>query len=164
MTSFYCDKFNCEVCEEPYSLSYKFIEKNNNKTNIYSLIDDINQPENFDYIILESLTFIKKNKNIKNIFVIKLTDRELNIGRHTDNDIIDNDMTISRYHAILKYNKNNGHITITNKSKFGVLLLIKDNVKLNVKQKIFIQMGKTYLSAGVKDSLNNKINYENEDN
>ena len=24
------------------------------------------------------------------------------------NDIIDNDMTISRYHAILKYNKNNG--------------------------------------------------------
>ena len=25
-------------------------------------------------------------------------------------------------------------------------------------------MGKTYLSAEVKDSLNNKINYENEDN
>lgn len=73
-------------------------------------------------------------------------------------------MTISRYHAILKYNKNNGHITITNKSKFGVLLLIKDNVKLNIDQKIFIQMGKTYLSAEVKDSLNNKINYENEDN
>ena len=115
-------------------------------------------------MILESLTFIKKNKNIKNIFVIKLTDRELNIGRHTDNDIIDNDMTISRYHAILKYNKNNEHITITNKSKFGVLLLIKDNVKLNIKQNIFIQMGKTYLSAEVKDSSNNKYNYENEDN
>ena len=103
MTSFYCDKFNCEVCEEPYSLYYKFIEKNNNKSDIYSLIDGINQPKNIDYIILESLTFMKKNKNIKNIFVIKLTDRELNIGRHTDNDIIDNDMTISRYHAILKY-------------------------------------------------------------
>ena len=127
--SFYCDKFNCEVCEEPYSLYYKFIEKNNNKNNEYSLIDDINQPENMDYIILESLTFIKKNKNIKNIFVIKLTDRELNIGRHTDNDIIDN-----------------------------------DNVKLNIDQNIFIQMGKTYLSAEVKDSSNNKYNYENEDN
>ena len=162
--SFYCDKFNCEVCEEPYSLYYKFIEKNNNKNDIYSLIDGINHPKNIDYIILESLTFIKKNKNIKNIFVIKLRDRELNIGRHTDNDIIDNDMTISRYHAILKYNKNNGHITITNKSKFGVLLLIKDNVKLNIDQKIFIQMGKTYLSAEVKDSSNNKYNYENEDN
>ena len=49
-------------------------------------------------------------------------------------------MTISRYHAILKYNKNNGHITITNKSKFGVLLLIKDNVKLNKGQNIFIQI------------------------
>ena len=165
VTSFYCDKFNCEVCEEPYSLYYKFIEKNNNKNDIiYSLIDGINQPEYIDYIILESLTFIKKNKNIKNIFVIKLTDRELNIGRHTDNDIIDNDMTISRYHAILKYNKDNGHLTITNKSKFGVLLLIKDNVKLNIDQKIFIQMGKTYLSAEVKDSSNNKYNYENEDN
>ena len=143
----------------------ELIEKNNNKNYIkYSLIDGINQPENTDYMILESLTFIKKNKNIKNIFVIKLTDKELNIGRHTDNDIIDNDMTISRYHAIFKYNKNNGHITITNKSKFGVLLLIKDNVKLNIDQKIFIQMGKTYLSAEVKDSSNNKYNYENEDN
>jgi pSer/pThr/pTyr-binding forkhead associated (FHA) protein len=165
VTSYHHDKFNCEVCEEPFSLYYKFIEKNNNKNYIkYSLIDGINQPKNFDYMILESLTFIKKNKNIKNIFVIKLTDRELNIGRHTDNDIIDNDMTISRYHAILKYNKDNGHITITNKSKFGVLLLIKDNVKLNIDQKIFIQMGKTYLSAEVKDSSNNKYNYENEDN
>ena len=60
--SFYCDKFNCEVCEEPYSLYYKFIEKNNNKNVIYSLINGINQPKIFDYIILESLTFIKKIK------------------------------------------------------------------------------------------------------
>ncbi len=149
--SYRCDNFGCEVCLKPYPLN--FIVNYNGETRNFCLVDGLNRPENTNYMILESLTCIKHKKNIKNIFVVELIDSEITVGKMEDNDIIINDDTISRYHAIFKYDKNNGNISIINKGRYGTSILIKNNVKLNIGEKIYLQIGRTYIEAEVKEDL-----------
>ena len=150
VTSYKCENYNCPTCKKPYP--FKFIYKGQE----FELIDIERPSKDEDYIILESLTFIKNGNNIKNIFVVKLTEENLTIGRNDkenkiENDINDEEVTISRSHAILKFNKENGNLTIINdKGRYGVLVLIKDNIKLTANEKIYFQVGKTYVEAEVK--------------
>ena len=149
VTSYKCENYNCPKCKKPYP--FKFIYKDQE----FELIDIERPSKDEDYIILESLTFIKEVNNIKNIFVVKLTEENLTIGRNDkeneiENDINDEEVTISRSHAILKFNKENGNLTIINKGRYGVLVLIKDNIKLTANEKIYFQAGKTYVEAEVK--------------
>ena len=140
VTSYKCENYNCPTCKKPYP--FKFIYKGQE----FELIDIERPSKDEDYIILESLTFIKEVNNIKNIFVVKLTEENLTIGRNDkenkiENDINDEEVTISRSHAILKFNKENGNLTIINdKGRYGVLVLIKDNIKLTANEKIYFQV------------------------
>ena len=138
-----CKNFNCEVCYKPYPLRFRIPEYDR----IYELID-LNKPSEFDYIILESLDFIKDNiNNLKIIHVVTLNEDEIKIGRSDSNDIIDTDISVSRKHAILKFNKETGKLHLVNLSeKFGTLILIKGNIKMKEK-KIHIQVGKSYIQA-----------------
>ena len=147
--SYKFDNFGCEVCLKPYPLN--FIINYNGESRNFCLVDGLNQPENTNYMILESLTRIKHKKNIKNIFVVELIDSEITVGKMEDNDIIINDDTISRYHAIFEYDENNGNISIINKGRYGTSILIKNNVKLNIGEKIYLQIGRTYIEAEVKE-------------
>ena len=161
--SYKCENFNCEVCQDPYPLKFKVcfekgegLNKTEQNEKTFCLIDGLDQPENVNYMILESLTNVKKDKlnkikNIKNIFIVKLNEREVSIGRSDINDIIDTDSSISRINAVLKYDKNIGKVSIINKGRYGVSILIKKNVKLEKGQKIYFQVGKTYIKAEVKE-------------
>ena len=102
-------------------------------------------------MILESLTYVKNKKNYKNIYVIKLTGDDITIGRNNKNDIIDTDISMSRFHAVLKFNKETGNITLENKSKYGTLVLVKNNIKLSDNKKIYLQIGRTFITAEQKD-------------
>ena len=157
VTSYNCHKFNCEVCEEPYPLKFTIKFNEESQPRNYYLIDGLELPENTNYLIMESLTYLKEKKNIKNIFVVKLSDRELTLGRSDKNDIIDGDISISRYHAIMKFNPDNGELTLTNRSKYGVLVLIKDNLKLITDEKIYIQVGKSFINVIQKEKQEKKI-------
>ena len=66
--TYYCDEFNCDKCLTPYPTRFKISEFNKE----YELID-LNLPEEFDYMVLESLDFVKEKDNIKRIHVIQLT-------------------------------------------------------------------------------------------
>ena len=80
---------------------------------------------------MESLDFIKDNNNIKTLYIVQLIDEEITIGRQIYNDIIDNDISISRKHAVMRYNKKNGNLFLENKSeKFGTLVLVRGNIKI----------------------------------
>ena len=151
VTSYKYEEFNCKKCESPYPLNFYI----NNKE--YSLID-LKIPENNDYIILENLNSLsEKNgikQNSKNIFVIKLTEKEITIGRNEKNDIIINDQSISGEHCILKYYKNNGFLTIVDKSRNGTFVLIKGNAKLLVEKKLYFQTGNIFIKAEVKEEKN----------
>ena len=149
-----CNKFNCDVCLSPYPLRFRIAEFN--KT--YELID-INMPDELDYVILESLDYMKDNGNIKSVHLVQLNDEEINIGRYDTNDIIDTDISVSRKHAVMKYNKETGKLYLENLSeKFGTLVLIKGNIKMKDK-KIHFQVGKSYIVANLVDDENKNKNY-----
>ena len=139
-------KFNCDSCLKPYNSRFRIPEFDK----IYELID-LTLPEESDYIYLESLDYIRDNENIKIIYIAQLIDQEITIGRQDYNDIIDNDTSISREHALLRYNKNNGNIFLEDKNgKFGTLVLVRGNIKIK-KEKTFFQIGNTYISMELKD-------------
>ena len=101
----------------------------------------------FIYIILESLIYVKEKKNKKNVFVIRLTENEYTFGRNDKNDMVDDDISISRFHAVLKFDQESGDITLVNKSKFGILVLIKNNLPLINDEKIYFQIGRSYITV-----------------
>ena len=147
--TYYCDKFNCDMCLTPYPTRFKISEFNKE----YELID-LNLPEEFDYMILESLDFIKekddKKGNIKRIHVIQLTEDEIYIGRNGINDVIDEDLTVSRHHAILKYNRAEGEVILENRSEtYGTLVLIKGNIKMKEKN-LNLQIGNSFITVNLK--------------
>ena len=58
-----------------------------------------------------------------------------------------NDISVSRNHAKLKYNPEDGTILLRDlKSKFGTLILIKNPLQIKEK-KIHLQIGRTYIEG-----------------
>ena len=142
--SYNIKSFNCEICKTPYPFRFKLkgIEKP------FELID-IQKPIGCNYVVLESLNQMKENCNIKSIHVIQLTSDELTIGRGHESDVRINDISVSRSHAKLKYNAEDGTLLLRDlKSKFGTLILIKKPLKIKEK-KIHLQIGRTYIEASL---------------
>lgn len=141
--------FNCDKCSFQYPLRF-IINNNNNLEEIFMLIDFTSQ---FDYIILESLDDIENNNKTKSIYIIEFKDNEninINIGRKDDNDFVIKDPTISKEHAVIKYNKNNKQLILENKSKgYGTTVLIKGNIEMKEKE-INFQVGTSYIKAKVE--------------
>ena len=140
--SYNIKSFNCEICKTPYPFKFKLngIEKP------FELID-LQKPVDCDYIVLESLNQMKENCNIKSIHVIQLTGEELTIGRGHESDVRINDISVSRNHAKLKYNTEEGTLLLRDlKSKFGTLILIKKPLLIKEK-KIHLQIGRTYIEG-----------------
>jgi len=152
VTTYTCEKFNCNKCLKPYQLRFRIPKINK----IYELID-LTLPEELDYICFESLDYIKDDNNIKIIHISHLTGEDINIGRSIYNDIIDNDLSVSRDHAVLKYDKFNQNLFLENKNgKYGTLVLVRGNIKIN-QEKTYIQIGNTKISM----ELTNKNNFNN---
>ena len=144
--TYICNKFNCDVCCKPYPLRFRVPEFDR----AYELID-LTVPSEFDYIILESLDYIKDHNNLKTVHIVNLNEDEIMIGRNDENDIIDTDISVSRRHAILKFHKDTGKLNLINISeKFGTLILIKGNIKMK-ENDIHFQVGKSYIKAQLKD-------------
>ena len=142
VTTYFCPKFNCDICLCPYPIRFRIPEFNK----IYELID-LNQPEEENFLVLETLDYIKEKKNIKKVHFVRLIDEVIKIGRSNTNDIIDNDISISRSHCELKFNKDNGDLILENRSeKFGTLVLIRNNIKMN-ENEINFQVGTSLISA-----------------
>ena len=86
---------------------------------------------------------------LKLVHLIELNDKVIKIGRGNNNDIIICDPSISKQHAIIRYNKENGKILLKNISKkFGTSILLKNSLKLN-ENRIQLQIGKIFLEAQI---------------
>ena len=118
------------MCLTPYPTRFQISEFNKE----YELID-LNLPEEYNYMILESLNFVKEKDNIKTIYVIQLADDEIYFGKNGSNDVIDGDLTVSRNHAILRYNKDEGK---------AIFVLIKGNIKMK-KKNLNLQIGNSFI-------------------
>ena len=145
--TYICENFICDLCFKPYHLRFRIPEFDKS----YELIE-LTIPEKTDYICLESFDFIINNKNIKLLHIVQLIEQEITIGRQGNNDIIDNDASISREHTVFRYNKNNRNLFLEDKNgKYGTLVLVRGNIKIK-KEKTFFQIGNSYISMELKDN------------
>ena len=154
--SYIFKKFNCEICNKPYPLNFKYKEK------IYSLLD-LKIPTNYsNYIILESLNQIKEKNNMKSVQLIQLKEGcNITIGRSNESDIKVIDISVSRNHAVINYHE--GKIYLFDvKSKFGTLVLMKNKVYLkNNLTSLNLQIGRTFIKISEIKNDNGKNNGSN---
>ena len=102
-----------------------------------------------------------------------MTGEDIFIGRANYKDIIDDDISVSRNHAMIKYNKYNQSLFLENKNgTYGTLVLVWGNIK--IREKTYFQIGNTYISMEFtnkkhfdkigKESFQFNIIYDNYEN
>ena len=149
--------FGCEKCSVQFPSHFK-LPKVDKKYDLF----DIQVPD-CDYMILESLDYKKEANYYKSIHVIKLSKEIISIGRDNESDIVFKDISISRDHAVLKYEKEKGKVFIQNRSKkFGTSVLIKEPFKV-LDKKIFLQVGRTYIECYLSREIEENINKDKSD-
>ena len=143
MTSYYWKKFECEICKQ----SYPYIFKHNQQ--LFKLIDVKDQPAGTNYILLESMPLDKNTS--RNIHMLTVTDKkaEFKLGRGHESEVRINDISVSRCHAIIKCKKDGFYIE-DNCSKFGTIVLLKNNLQLEEDHTMAVQVGRTVLSFTIK--------------
>ena len=143
VTSYYWKKFECEICKQ----SYPYIFKHSNK--LFKLIDVKEQGVGVNYILLESMPLDKNTS--RNIHMLTVTEKknEFKLGRGHESEVRINDISVSRCHAIIKC-KTDGFYVEDNCSKFGTIVLLKDNLKLEEDHTMAVQVGRTVLSFTIK--------------
>jgi len=67
----------------------------------------------------------------------------------------ENDISVSRLHAFIKY-ENGQFVVIDNNSKFGTLVLLRKNYRIE-KKKIALQIGRTVLTFSLKHASVNNV-------
>ena len=117
----YWKSFGCEICHHVYPYIFKAAGRK------YSLID-IKLPDS-DYIMLESLTLEKSTSRIIQILKPHMRVHTFRFGRGLDQDLRVNDISVSRYHAQIKflYDK---FLLMDNLSKFGTLVMVKKGLEI----------------------------------
>jgi hypothetical protein len=143
VTSYYWKKFECEICKQ----SYPYIFKHNQK--LFKLIDVKEQGAGVNYILLESMPLDKNTS--RNIHMLTVTEKknEFKLGRGHESEVRINDISVSRCHAIIKC-KPDGFYVEDNCSKFGTIVLLKNNLKLEEDHTMAVQVGRTVLSFTIK--------------
>jgi len=131
--------YNCEICKEPYPISIKYGETSHNLLT-YAV------PEGQNFVILESLNSIKENQYPLSVHILLFTDNEYYIlGRGHDSDVRISDISVSRVHSKIYFQENKLYLEDCG-SKFGTLVLAKDEVEMTVDNKI-LQIGRTLISS-----------------
>lgn len=113
--------FGCEICQQ----IYPYIFKANGRK--YSLVE-IQKP-NSDYIMMESLTLEKSTSRIIQILKPHMRVHTFKLGRGLDQDLRINDISVSRYHAQIKFMKDK-FVLLDNLSKFGTLVMVKGGLHI----------------------------------
>ena len=165
--------YKCGECNTCLPLKFKLnikkpfqckLSDNDEEILNYNIGDDItldfkkiNKPNYCDYLILESFENIDKSENSgikKSIHVIKLIGEDIKIGKDPQNDVIVDDSSACKEHAIIKYD--NGKLLLKNLSNVAGTLVFIPKFKINISEKkVLLQIDNISLEAQVirkKDS------------
>ena len=134
---YFFKSYNCEICLETYPKYIKY------KSHIYNLVE-VDLSKYTDYIQASIIYYtdnnnqINANNNQENkkqltylgYIIFNIDEKtELKIGRNQNNEIVLKDISISRFHCVLKRENNILKIK-DSKSKFGTLLYIKNTKQI----------------------------------
>ena len=77
--------------------------------------------------------------------------KHFKLGRGHESDVRVSDISVSRCHALVKYNEDNGRFYLEdNLSKFGTLVLAKGQIDLEPEMTKAVQIGRSVISFTVK--------------
>jgi len=143
--------FECEICKKPYPYVFR---SNGNK---YRLVD-ISIPEGRNFLLLQSLTFEKNSSRMVHLIMPNETKSQFKLGRGHDSEVRVSDISVSRCHAILKYDSaEQSYYLQDNLSKFGTLILARDPIDLSLNSAKALQIGRSVISFTVKPALPESI-------
>lgn len=80
---------------------------------------------------MESLPLEKNTSRTIHVLFFSERKSSFNMGRGHESEVRVNDISVSRCHAIIKYHPDGVYIE-DNKSKFGTLVLLKEQYPLNL--------------------------------
>jgi hypothetical protein len=109
---------------------------------------DIPVPENSTYIVFENIHYENKSGRFVDVIMPDETKSEFKLGRSKQADIVINDISVTRSHAILKYTEE-GFYMVDNNSKFGTLSLL-NKLELEPGMSATVQFGRTILQLDVQ--------------
>jgi predicted component of type VI protein secretion system len=82
-------------------------------------------------------------------------DKQIKIGRGHECDLRENDISVSRLHAFIKYQEGQ-FVIFDNNSKFGTLILLRKDFNIE-RKKIALQIGRTVITFSLKQSSVNNV-------
>lgn len=141
-TTLFWKNFECEICKFGYPYLFRVNQK------LYKLVD-IKKPRTGNYMVMESLPLEKNTSRTIHVLIFSPEHDRFTMGRGHESLIRVNDISVSRLHAILKQT-NEGIFIQDNQSKFGTLVLIKENeLKLEHEKNYIFQVGRSVLSIHI---------------
>jgi hypothetical protein len=132
LVSLYWKTFECEICKQAYPYLFK-----TQRQKVYKLVDaqlpasctqapsDEGSEACGHYVVMESLPLEKNSSRTIHILGFSEEKKTFNMGRGHESEVRVNDISVSRCHAIIKY-QSDGIFIEDNRSKFGTLVLLKD--------------------------------------
>ncbi|CAG9318367.1 unnamed protein product [Blepharisma stoltei] len=135
----------CELCKGvfPFSLGIKGKDYN---------LFQVEKPD-IPYIVLEAAGQNKGNE--KGAHVITFSQQSsVILGRGHESDVRIADISVSRCHAIIKYEKNQ-FVLEDNNSKFGTLLQVARPIEIPLNNTVALQAGRTVMALSLKASSSN---------
>eukprot|EP00826_Nyctotherus_ovalis_P000725 TRINITY_DN10026_c0_g4_i1.p1 TRINITY_DN10026_c0_g4~~TRINITY_DN10026_c0_g4_i1.p1 ORF type:complete len:297 (-),score=50.59 TRINITY_DN10026_c0_g4_i1:155-1045(-) len=131
---------NCELCKTPYPFAVYFDGK------VFELIDC--KVPKCPYIVFEHNS--KGAGDTDSLFIVSFSERnKFKIGRHHDNEIRLNDMSVSRRQAVLSLGNDGIYLEDTG-SKFGTLILMQRPHTLQPKEVFRVQCERTLMEFSVE--------------
>merc|ERR1712032_1805236 len=104
------------------------------------------------FIVLENMVRDSQQHASRGLHVISLVEKVLKLGRGHESDVRIADVSISRCHAMIRFQ--HGHFVLEdNNSKFGTLVAMKKPRMLEPGSTVSIQMGRTVLSLSIQADL-----------
>ena len=148
LKSYYWKTFECEICKTIYPCKIDIILVCIEHLGAKYPLADVEVPSTGNFILLESLIQEKNTSRIVNVVVPNETNNVFKLGRGHESDIRINDISVSRFHAQLKFSEEGFYIE-DNNSKFGTLAWIP-NIEINPGLGRAVQVGRTIISLNVK--------------
>lgn len=132
-TTYSWKSLECEICKMELPLSMR------TRGQLFNLFD-FEKPQ-CPYVILEA--FCSERSTAKYVHVISSASKSfIRLGRGHDSDVRINDISVSRCHAVIKYEEGVFRLE-DNSSKFGTLVRVTG--PLQVTEKIVLQTGRSLL-------------------
>lgn len=145
LISMYWKTFECEICKQAYPYLFKV------GGTVYKLVDVQQPTRSGHYLVMESLPLEKNTSRTIHILGFSEEKQTFNMGRGHESEVRVNDISVSRCHAIIKYQPDGMYIE-DNRSKFGTLVLLKDSHPLELEHTSAVQIGRTVVSFTVRNT------------